>query len=268
MSDQHIVEKNFNKLLQNYRAECLPEVIANWQTLSEHEKLELSKMNNFFCGMHFMIALAEQADKSLKEWEKLQFGEEWVGVAAIPGNAAGSESGTIHLIWTACKALKKHVSEQAGCSFAFSEYIKAQGIKAVPLSSFKGNRFNTVFHNAAGVYFLYNHIKVFLQSVYGTGNRLLQSVLADANVDEFVAGIRALGLINKFITVPLWRVIEDNSITILDMNNIYTSMRDSLKLWSQHATPLLSSEASLFGARRITRDEVFFNSLKTARIMT
>ena len=93
----------------------------------------------------------------------------------------------------------------------------------------------------------------------------MQSVLADANVDEFVAGIRALGLINKFITVPLWRVIEDNSITILDMNNIYTSMRDLLKLWSQDATPLLSGEANLFGARRIRRDEVFLQLIEDSK---
>lgn len=95
MSDRHIVEKNFNELLQTYRAECLPEVLSNWQGMTKEEQLEVTKMNNFFCGMHFMIAMADQADKTLKEWEKLQFGGEKVGAAAMPGIATGSESGTI-----------------------------------------------------------------------------------------------------------------------------------------------------------------------------
>lgn len=154
MSDRHIVEKNFNELLQTYQAECLPGVTANWQHLTEKEQLEVAKMNNFFCGMHFMVAMADQADKTLKEWEKVQFGAEKVGAAALPENATGPESGTIRLVRTMCKAMEKHGSEQVGCSLPFSEYLKTQGIKKVPLSSSKGNRFNIVFHNAAGVYFL------------------------------------------------------------------------------------------------------------------
>lgn len=92
MSDQHIVEENFNELLQTYRADCLSGVTENWQHMAEMEQLEVSKTNNFFCGMHFMVAMADQAYKTLKGWEKLQFGEEKVG------------AGTIHLVRTMCKA--------------------------------------------------------------------------------------------------------------------------------------------------------------------
>lgn len=74
-----------------------------------------------------------------------------------------------------------------GCSFPFSEYLKTQGIRRVPLSSFKENRFNIVFHNAAGVYFLSEYVNVFLESTYSTGNKLLQAVLADVKVTEYVA---------------------------------------------------------------------------------
>lgn len=257
MSDRHIVEKNFNELLQTYRAECLPGVTANWQHLTEKEQLEVAKMNNFFCGMHFMVAMADQADKTLKEWEKVQFGAEKVGAAALPENATGPESGTIRLVRTMCKAMEKHGSEQVGCSLPFSEYLKTQGIKKVPLSSFKGNRFNIVFHNAAGVYFLNEHARVFLESIYGTENRLLQAVSADVKVKEYVAATRALGVINKMITVPLWRVIEDKTLGILDMNAKYTSMRDSLKAWSEDASALFTGEVYLFNDTLINRDVVY-----------
>ena len=48
MSDCHIVEKNFNKLLEDYRAEVLPEVVSNWLTLSIEEKSTFTSLNNFF----------------------------------------------------------------------------------------------------------------------------------------------------------------------------------------------------------------------------
>ena len=160
--------------------------------------------------MHFMVAMADQADETSKEWEKLQFGGEKVRAAALSVLATGSESGTIRLVRTMCKAMGKHGSEQVGCSFPFSEYLKTQGIRKVPLSSLKGN-----LHNAAGVYFLNEHAKVFLESIYGTRNRLLQAVFADVKVKEYVAAARALGLFKKMITVPLWRVMKINLLESL-----------------------------------------------------
>ena len=50
MSDRHIVEKNFNKLLEDYRAEVLPVVVSNWSALSIEEKSNVSLLNNFFAA--------------------------------------------------------------------------------------------------------------------------------------------------------------------------------------------------------------------------
>ena len=47
MSDRHIVEKNFNDLLDTYRANILPDV-EGWHGLSPTERISFSKMNNFF----------------------------------------------------------------------------------------------------------------------------------------------------------------------------------------------------------------------------
>ena len=51
-------------------------------------------------------------------------------------------------------------------------------------------------------------------------NQLLKAVSADLEVPEYLAGCKVLGIINKVITEPLWRVLKDKEITILDMNNI------------------------------------------------
>lgn len=48
MLDRHIVEKNFNKLLEDYRAEVLPIAVSNWSALSVEEKSNLTSLNNFF----------------------------------------------------------------------------------------------------------------------------------------------------------------------------------------------------------------------------
>ena len=50
MSDRHIVEKKFNKLLEDYRAEVLPVVVSNWSALSIEEKSNISSLNNFFAA--------------------------------------------------------------------------------------------------------------------------------------------------------------------------------------------------------------------------
>lgn len=48
MSDRHIVEKNFNHLLEEYRSEILPDVVENWQGLLDEEKNSLDMNKQFF----------------------------------------------------------------------------------------------------------------------------------------------------------------------------------------------------------------------------
>ena len=55
ISDRHIVEKTFNDLLDTYRANT----VEGWHWLSPTERASFSKMNNFFCGLHFLVALAD-----------------------------------------------------------------------------------------------------------------------------------------------------------------------------------------------------------------
>lgn len=51
-----------------------------------------------------------------------------------------------------------------------------------------------------------------------------------------MAGCKALGLINKVLTGPLWCVI-------LDMNGVYTSMRDQFKVRSEGAVSSLKDKS-------------------------
>ena len=215
MSDRHIVEKNFNQLLEDYRTEILPSVVKDWESISEDERASLSKMHNFFCGMHFMVGLAESAGAVLKSWEDLHLS------GSLPSTAESkTESATIQLVRTVCKAVEKHGSEKAGCHGSFRDYLKTQGIEAVPLARFKGNRFNIVFKDGGGVYFLRNHLIKFFGEVHGATNRLLQAVQKDIVNPVYQAGCKALGIISKCVNGPLWRLLESD-YSIIEVSKYY-----------------------------------------------
>jgi hypothetical protein len=99
MSDRHVVQKNFNELLENYRSEVLPIALEDWATLSEVEKAQIQRMNNFFCGLHFITELADSEEAVLKQWESTVL-EPHVGNWSLPENRGyqSSESGTQRLI--------------------------------------------------------------------------------------------------------------------------------------------------------------------------
>lgn len=61
MSDRHAAENLFNGLLAEYRADILPEVMANWSQVNESEREQLTRINNFSCGLHFLVGLADCA---------------------------------------------------------------------------------------------------------------------------------------------------------------------------------------------------------------
>ena len=143
MSDRHAAEKLFNELLENYRKDILPVVTENWAQMSEVEKDHFTSMNNFFCGLHFLVGLADSAEAVLKQWE--------VEASSDDAHLEGS-SGTQRLVRTSCKAFHHRGSQQCGSSLLFRTYLrKEEGISKIPLAQFVGNRFNILFYDAAGV---------------------------------------------------------------------------------------------------------------------
>ena len=113
------------------------------------------------------------------------------------------------------------------------------------MASFRGNRFNIIFFDAGILYYLKRAIHDFFATRLSTGNQLLKAVEADSKVDEYWAKCRALGLINKFVTGPFWRLLESDT-PILEMNEKYQHMVTCIEKWASDSTPILSGEARLF----------------------
>ena len=245
MSDRHVVEKKFNEVLEDYRNEILPTIVQSWEQMTPDEQGSISTLNNFFCGMHVVVGMADTVSSVLLRWESAHF-DKSVGAAVSCAFVKKTESGIVRLVRTACKALCKHGSEQSGVYQAFTSYLSSNGIKRNPLASFRGNRFNILFYDAGVLYYISDFIKSFFKDVWQTPNQLLRAVYSDIQVPEFLAGCRALGLVNKIVTGPLWRVLESSDISITEMNVFYQTLVSYIEEWSLDASKLLCGEAVLF----------------------
>lgn len=223
MSDRAATELKFNELLESYREEVLPQVRADYNTMDDEEKETVSRLNNFFCGLHGLVHMANAAQKGLYEAE----------VGNFAGNppvfdktfSKSDESGCFRLIRSACKAFARRGDEKCGCYGAFRTYMQPflteNRMMSLPLQPFKGHRFNILFQNAACLYFLHPHMIAFLEKSDTENKRLLKSVLSDLHVSFYVAGLNALGLISKMVTTPLWNLLENSDTSIEDMTQHY-----------------------------------------------
>ena len=256
MSDRCAVQKKFNNLFTCFRKDVLPSVVEGWESLTNVEKAKLSGVNEFFCGLHYLVALADQAEACCKIWDSLCWEDKKIGSLAHGGYSKG-ESGAYRLIQTVCKSVQERGCEKSGRMIHFKTFLEQErNLNEIPLAPFFGNRFNVLFHNAAGTYFLEEHLKIFFER-YGKENKLLSAVKYDLEVTSFLTACRALGMIDKVITGPLWRAISKGG-HILDMNVFYQGLYDKFILWGSDASEFMSCDIKLFGDDiLVNKDRVF-----------
>ena len=204
--------------------------------------------------MHVLVGMADAASATLCQWESTHFEGAPVQTCALKRK---SESGIVRLIRTACKALSKHGSEQSGVYLPFTSFLSSNGIKRNPLASFRGNRFNILFYDAGAVFYISDLVIKFFKEVWQTPNQLLRAVLSDIQVPEHLAGCKALGLVNKVVTGPLWRILETSDISILEMNKYFQMLIFHLDLWSLDSTDVLSGNAVIFPDFPPSEDEIW-----------
>ena len=119
-------------------------------------------------------------------------------------------------------------------------------MNTVPIKPYRGSRFNVLFENAMTLYFLSDKMTDFLTS-YGTSNQLLKAVLHDLTVTEYIAGVKALALVYKFVTCPLWHLLEDKSIYIFDMNQRYLQLTKFFEDASKNVNLFMTGKLLPFG---------------------
>ena len=209
MSDLGPINPGFNQQLRELRESVLPTAVVNWNNLSSSQKKDLSDMANFFCKLHLLANFATECDKVLKGLEDIMM-DGYNPVFAFNTK----ESGGVRLVRTACKAFHERGCDKSGVGGHFLSFLSGRNEKLY-LEHFIGNRFNILFVNAGAVYYHKDAIQDFVKS-WPDPNNLLKAVNEDCSHELFLAEIRALGIINKIITGPLWRLIEkaDNILAL------------------------------------------------------
>jgi E1A/CREB-binding protein len=72
----------------------------------------------------------------------------------------------------------------------------------------------------------------------------------------FASSVRALGIINKMITGPFWRLIEKVG-NVLDLNPHLVALQVKFKELASDASPLLRGETIFFVDINLHKDEIF-----------
>ncbi|XP_072049567.1 LOW QUALITY PROTEIN: uncharacterized protein [Amphiura filiformis] len=247
MGDQGPTNPQFNAQLKVFRETLLPSAVANWETLSTASKESIADMGNYFCKMHLFVNFATEADKVLK------INEADVVAAGKNQFAFGTESGAARLVRTAAKALTTRGCDMSGMGANWLTYLEELNLKN-HLISYRANRFNVLFYSAAATYYHRHHIYDFISSLPDPNN-LLKAVHYDIQQKIYLAQIRALGVIDKVITGPFWRLVEKTP-NVLELNKPLNDMLQKLKSWAINATPLLEQEP-LFSNIDIHKDEVY-----------
>lgn len=74
----------------------------------------------------------------------------------------------------------------------------------------------------------------------------MRAVAHDISVPEYVAGAKALGLISRHITGPLWSLLENKSIHILEMNENYLQLVNFVLDPSQSIEAVMTGDPLVF----------------------
>ena len=106
-----------------------------------------------------------------------------------------------------------------------------------------------------GVYYHVADLNDFIKNKQDSENFLLTSVAADIDNKIYLAGFRALGIFNKLISGPLFRLVEEEG-HIFALNNVWLQLKLILYQCSQNASVLMEGDCLLPGGR-LTTDVIY-----------
>ncbi|XP_045564007.1 uncharacterized protein isoform X2 [Salmo salar] len=238
-----VLETGFKQLISEYKSDILPKMVKRYDFYTHSEKAKLSCVNEVFCGLHLIDSLAHQAKATLLLWEKMIVEDEEVGANRLSDSSKNAlESGTVRLVRTVTDTIQA----KDGKSEKFKAFLTRKGeFDDVPLAPFRGNRIDTLFHNAAGAYSVHEELVEFTTREYLDDNSFLARFAADFEVQQFKAGCRALGLISKIIIDPLFKSMGDT----LKMETRYQTLITKLKEWKEDGRQVVEGTACLFDDR-------------------
>ena len=159
--------------------------------------------NEFFCGLHFLVGLADQAQACLKLWENILLKGQSIG-SLVHGGYSNGESGTIHLIRMICKAVSHWGCKKSGRITSFEFCMEEKYILSFSIYDFLGNPFKVLFRNAAGVYYLPDHLVDFFD------NTELENIASCFSLGLYGVGLQGCPTTWPYWNINHWAIVENN----------------------------------------------------------
>jgi E1A/CREB-binding protein len=244
MTDRHVVNDSLKLLLEKWRNDCLPLIIDNFKSIPIEIQAKLGEINHFKCNLHVLVNLGTQAENALKQWEKS------VVIAESSSNfIKGSYNFSTNapdFIRASTKLCVPGADQKSGYGLLFKSYLDSLNPPVtLEMSTFHGHRINVLFSMGAAVFYHRHHISDFINSYFlsCTGqNNLVTCVSNYLNNNVYIAGCRALGIVDKLLTGPLWRQIESTK-HILDLNQVWYTCLNNLQIFSEDSSELLEGKS-------------------------
>ena len=199
-------------------------------------------VNSFKCSVHPLLQFGTVAQKKVGEIEKNY---------KINLDLNLGDSITENLLRFVSKLFNK---DGSGDPLYAPTYLREQGINKVPIMTYRGNRFNTIFHNAAGTFYISKHLINYLTNSKSTLNYTQNFILTARKNDYGISICRALGIISKMVTEPYWRCDSDRNA--LKMGSIYEQLIDLLTNGANSPNLLITNRLQLVIGPQLEPDKV------------
>ena len=139
----------------------------------------------------FLAALPDTSESCLKLWEGMIVSDPKQAGSLSDSSYSNGESGPLRLIRTVCKLVQERGCEKSRRMVTFATFMKENHqMINLPLYPFLGNRFNILFLNGAGVFYLYSYLVEFLN--VSLDNKLMSSVFYDLEVLQYKVACQAV----------------------------------------------------------------------------
>ncbi|XP_066922613.1 uncharacterized protein [Clytia hemisphaerica] len=254
MTDRTIGNLTFHQKFQRYREGILPEVIENYNLLPEEEKKDVSTIHHLFCGLHIIHNLGVYAENALIEWEKAVEEEG----STHGGFQKATKSRTYSLLYELSKLTTyNHGDQKSGKAEEWRAFLKKREI-VDRMVSFMHHRFNIIFVLGGAAYYHKDQLSEFASALDGT-NFLHTSVKQDIDNQIFLASNRALGVFNKMVSGPLFRILEEEGHIFL-LNSMWKDLSDYLELCSRDASSMLEGK-TFFEEKYVTSNCNIYKAL-------
>ena len=108
MIDRHCVNDCVDDMLQKWKTEVAKVSISGFEEMNKSGKKIYTSINKLRCNLHFLLGLADAAEKGLNEYDKIVQNDGVTG-SKVRIQKHG-EPGPTRTIKTVCKAFQKHRS--------------------------------------------------------------------------------------------------------------------------------------------------------------